>query len=82
VGEGPVSLWWKLKCSGEFNVSTCYEVLRGSVGVQFPGRSIWGRKILKEIAFFVWSATLGEILIVDNLIKRNAILVGWCWVCK
>ena len=36
----------------------------------------------KLFFFFVWSATLGKILVMDNLIKRYAILVGWCCVCK
>ena len=39
-------------------------------------------KSSKNCFFFVWSATLGKILVMDNLIKRYAILVGWCCVCK
>jgi hypothetical protein len=30
----------------------------------------------------VWTATLGKILILDNLHKRGIIAVGWCCMCK
>lgn len=34
-----------------------------------------------KAAFFVWSATLGRILTLDNLISRGHILVNWCCKC-
>jgi hypothetical protein len=30
----------------------------------------------------VWTATLGKILTMDNLRKRNVIVVEWCCLCK
>lgn len=34
-----------------------------------------------KAAFFVWSAMLGHILTLDNLISRGHILVNWCCKC-
>jgi hypothetical protein len=30
----------------------------------------------------VWTATLGKILTLDNLRKRNIIVMKWCFMCK
>jgi hypothetical protein len=32
-------------------------------------------------AFFVWSATLEKIFIMDNLRKRHIIVVDWYYMC-
>jgi hypothetical protein len=32
--------------------------------------------------FFVWMAALGKVLNLDNLRKRNVIVVDWCCICK
>jgi hypothetical protein len=34
------------------------------------------------VAFFVWTMTLGKILTLDNLRKRNIIVMEWCYMCK
>jgi len=34
------------------------------------------------VAFFVWSAALGKMLMHDNLRKRNVIVIEWCCLCK
>ena len=34
------------------------------------------------MAFFLWVAALGNILIEENLRRRNIILVSWCCMCK
>jgi hypothetical protein len=48
----------------------------------FPWRSIWKVKVPLRISFFVWIATLGKILTLDNLREISIILVGWCCMCK
>ena len=35
-----------------------------------------------RVAFFVWNAVLGKILIIDNLRKRNIRITDWCYMCK
>jgi hypothetical protein len=39
-------------------------------------------KVPLRVSFFVWMATLGKILTLDNLCKRGIIVVGWCCMCK
>jgi hypothetical protein len=34
------------------------------------------------VAFFVWLAALGKILTLDNLRKKNMVLVNRCGMCK
>ena len=54
-------------------------------GDSFPWKSIWKPLVLSKVDFFLWVATLGNILTVENLEnlrKRNIILVSWCCMCK
>jgi hypothetical protein len=48
----------------------------------FPWKSIWKAKVLPRVAFFSWIVALGRLLTIDNLQKRNLILVDWCCMCK
>jgi hypothetical protein len=34
------------------------------------------------VAFFVWMATLGKILTLNNLTNMNIIVVDWCCMCN
>jgi hypothetical protein len=34
------------------------------------------------VVFFVWTTTLGIILMHDNLRKRNIMVIEWCCMCK
>jgi hypothetical protein len=40
--------------------------------------NIFGRITFPGVAFFVWLATLGKILTMDNLRKWHVIVVNWC----
>ena len=40
---------------------------------EFPWKSIWKPRVPTRVAFFLWTATLGRILTVDNLRKKNTI---------
>jgi hypothetical protein len=46
----------------------------------FPWKSNWLNKVSMRAAFFVW--TIWKILTMDNLRKRHAIVVDWCYMCK
>jgi hypothetical protein len=37
---------------------------------------------LLRVVFFVWTMALKKILTLDNLRKRNIIVVDWCGMCK
>jgi hypothetical protein len=48
----------------------------------FPWKGIWKVKVPLRVSFFVWTASLGKILTLDNLRKRGLIVVNWCCMCK
>ena len=50
----------------------------------FPWKSIWRTKAppAPRVAFFVWSAALGKILMQDNLRKKNMVVINRCGMCK
>ena len=35
-----------------------------------------------RVVFFMWTAALGWILVMDNLMKRGLPLVNWCCMCQ
>jgi len=49
---------------------------------RFPWKSVWRTLAPLKAAFFVWPATLGKILTLDNLKKRHVIMVDRCCLCK
>ena len=73
---------WKLRRSGEFDVSSYYCALQASTRIHFLWKIIWGVKALRCISFFTWTAARGKILTCDNLMRRGHVLAGWCCMCK
>jgi hypothetical protein len=67
---------WSLKCK------SFYQVLTSLNGSHFSWKSILRVKAPSRVAFFVWTTTLGKILMLDNLRKRNVVVVEWCCTCK
>jgi hypothetical protein len=56
-------------------VKSLYKVLSIRIQSLFSWKSIWNVKVPLRVAFFVWSATLEKILTLDNLQKRNIIVM-------
>ena len=50
--------------------------------VDGPRKIIWKSKAPSRVAFFVWTAVLGKILIIDNLRKKRIIVTEWCCMCN
>jgi len=50
-----------------FEVKSYYKVLLSPIQSSFLWKSIWKVKVPLRVAFFVWTATLGKILTLDNL---------------
>ncbi len=48
----------------------------------FPWKRVWKPLVPSKINFFVWTASLGKILMIDNLWKRRLVLLDWCYMCK
>jgi hypothetical protein len=75
---------WNPSKRNIFEVKSFFRVLSssGTSSSSFPSRSIWKVKVPLRVNFFVWMATLGNILTLDNMCKRGIIVVGWCCMCK
>jgi hypothetical protein len=73
---------WSLSKKGIFEVKSFYTRLITRECLPFPWKSIWRVKAPARVAFFVWTAALGKILTMDNLRKRNVMVVEWCCLCK
>jgi hypothetical protein len=63
-------------------VKSYYKVSSISIHSSFPWKNIWKVKVPSRVAFFMWPATLGKIITLDNLRKMNIIVMEWCYVCK
>jgi hypothetical protein len=81
-GVGEDRLSWRSRPSKGFTVKTFYHCLCPSHSGSFPWKFIWKAKVPQRIAFFSWTAALGKLLTIDNLRKRNLIIVDWCCLCK
>jgi hypothetical protein len=75
-------LWWVSSKKGLFKVKSFFSLLACFEGRCFPLKSVWRTQAPSRAAFFIWSTTLGKILIVDNLRKRHIIIVDRCCLCK
>jgi hypothetical protein len=74
-------LWWVSSKKGLFKVkSFCSLTCSGSS--RFPWKRVWHTQAPSRAAFFVWYATLGKILTLDNLKKQHVIMIKRCYVCK
>ena len=72
----------QLNRSGIFDVRSFYNYLLNFTSISFPWQSIWFIKVPKRVSFFLWTATRGGILTIDNNVKKNLPLVNWCCLCR
>ena len=74
----------KIACVGPYRDSCLlclyYQVLSPTNVQSFPWRSIWSVKAPLRVAFFLWTATRGQILTLDNSRKCQICIVEWCYV--
>jgi len=48
----------------------------------FPCQLIWRSLAPVKVSFFIWEASHGKILTIDNLQKKRITLVNRCFMCK
>jgi hypothetical protein len=75
-------LWWIPFSKGSFEVSTFYRVLSPPGSISFPWKAIWRTKAPPRVAFFAWTAARSKILTIDNIRRRDMIVVNRCWLCE
>ena len=65
-----------------FAIRSYYQVLTKSFNRSFPWKIVWKSKVPSRVALFVWTATLENILTIDNIRKRQILILDWCCMCK
>ena len=65
-----------------FKVRSYYRVLRSTTQPPFPWKTIWKLKVPIKVSFFLWTAALGRILTIDNLRRRQVVVVDLYCMCK
>jgi hypothetical protein len=81
---GTDCMLWNPSKRNIFEVKSFFHMLSfsGTETSSFPWKSVWKVKVPLRVNFFVWTAALVKILTLDNLCKRDIIVVGWCCMCK
>ena len=80
-GGGSDNLSWCLNGSGKFDVRSFNLKIQNATLTSFLWKGIWKIKVLKRVAFFMWTAAHGQILTLDNLMLRGQTLVNCCCIC-
>ena len=80
-GGGCDKLRWDLNGSGKFETRFFYHKIRNAAPSTFHLKGIWKVKVPKRVVFFIWTATHGQILILDNLMFRGRPLANRCCFC-
>jgi hypothetical protein len=75
-------LKWVPSKKGVFRVKSFFGSMMCAGGTRFPWKCVWRSQAPLRAAFFTWSAALSRILTLDNLRKRNLIIVDRCCLCK
>ncbi|KAF5465994.1 hypothetical protein F2P56_015953, partial [Juglans regia] len=80
--QGRDQLCWRQTTSKKFTVRSFYKVILNQHHTGFPWRRIWKVHVPSKVAFFVWTAAIGNIQTIDNLRKHGMIVLDWCFMCK
>ena len=76
------NICWNPSSNKVFSVNSYYKVLTSPNHRSFPWKRVWKSLVPSKINFFVWTAVLGKVLTIDNLRKRQLLLIDWCCMCK
>ena len=79
-GKSDVGLW-KPDIRGHFSVKSFYKVLSAS-DVRMEGwHNFWVSYVPPRVLAFCWVAKKQKILTIDNLRKRNHVIINGCPLC-
>ena len=74
-------LWIETKCE-KFSVKSLYKALGSGSSVSFPSNVIWKTCVQPKVSFFLWEATWGKAITLDELQKRGWPLANRCYLCQ
>ena len=72
---------WLLKGNGRFDTQSFYHEIQDAQNSLFSWKGVWKTKVPKQVAFFLWTATHGQILTLDILMLRGRSLANRCCMC-
>lgn len=73
---------WSPTKKRRYTIRWYYKFLKKHSTRVFPWKNIWKTEAPLKASFFVWTASLGKIFILDNLRKCRLIVLDWCYTCK
>ena len=76
------TICWKHASQKEFSVNSFYQCLLSPTHRDYPWKSVWKPRVPSIVNFFIWTAPLGKVLTIDNLWKRQLVIMDWCCMCK
>ena len=76
------TICWKHVVHKEFSVNSFYQCLLSPTHRAYPWKSVWKPRVPPKVNFFIWTASLGKVLTIDNLRKRKLVIMDWCCMCK
>ena len=80
--DGEDKIWWVPSSEGKFDVRSFYNILAIKEASSFPWKIIWHAKSPSRVNFFIWRTVFGKIITIDNLRKRNFIVINRYYLCK
>ena len=81
ISSGEDGLLMKDGKNGRFSVKLFYLFFTLAWNSLFSSHLIWNPWVPTKVGFFVWEASWGKVLILDQLKKRGRALVNWCFLC-
>jgi hypothetical protein len=76
------TICWKLSSQEVFSVNSFYKSLLSPTYRSYPWKNVWKPLAPSKVNFFIWIVSLGKVLTLDNLQKRQLVLTDWCCMCK
>ena len=73
---------WKLTSQKVFSVNSYYKHISSPTYRSYPWKNVWKTLAPSKVNFFIWTPSLGKVLTIDNLRKRQLVLLDWCCMCK
>ena len=72
---------WKSEVKGQFSAKSFFKDMNVSSNSVQGWKSFWNTLVPPRVLVFCWIARRNSILTIDNLRRRNIILVNGCLMC-
>jgi hypothetical protein len=76
------TICWKHSSQKVFSVNSFYKCLLLLACRDYPWKTVWKPHVPSKVNFVIWTASLGKVLTIDNLRKRQLVIMDWCCMCK